>query len=113
MERGEKKEITFVLEDGNNLQVRKTIVFNGDHYETDLSLQVKRGDQAIPQVKITVGPSIGDQGVSYHTFYSVAPEAVAFIGDKLERHLASRDQWQQQQSRSAHAEWSNGLGRRC
>jgi YidC/Oxa1 family membrane protein insertase len=86
---GQKKEITFVLEDGNNLQVRKTIVFNADHYETDLSLQVKRGDQSIPQVKITVGPSIGDQGISYHTFYSVAPEAVAFIGDKLERHLAA------------------------
>lgn len=86
---GEKKEITFVLEDGNNLQVRKTIVFNADHYETDLSLLVKRGDQAIPQVKLTVGPSIGDQGIGYHTFYSVAPEAVAFIGDKLERHLAT------------------------
>ena len=39
-------------------------------------------------MKVTVGPSIGDQGITYHTFYSVAPEAVAFVGDKLERHLA-------------------------
>ena len=86
---GQKKEITFVLEDGANLQVRKQILFDADRYETDLSLLVKRGDQAIPQVRIAIGPSIGDQGVTYHTFYSVAPEAVTFVGDSLERHLAA------------------------
>src|SRR5215203_6317967 len=73
---GEKRELTFVFEDSNRIQVRKKIVFDAEHYETDLSVLVKRGDQAIPQVKITIGPSIGDQGVSYHTFYSVAPECV-------------------------------------
>ncbi len=40
-------------------------------------------------MKVAIGPSIGDQGVGYHTFYSVAPEAVAFVGNKLERHIAS------------------------
>ena len=83
---GEKKELTFVYEDANRNQVRKRIVFSADSYETDLSLLVKRGDQAIPQVKIAIGPSIGDQGVPYHTFYSVAPEAVAYVGDVVERH---------------------------
>ncbi|HEX6718940.1 MAG TPA: membrane protein insertase YidC [Pyrinomonadaceae bacterium] len=83
---GEKKELTFVLQDANNVQVRKKIVFDADLYETDLSLLVKRGDESIPQVKIAIGPSIGDQGVSHHTFYSVAPEAVAYVNDKLERH---------------------------
>jgi YidC/Oxa1 family membrane protein insertase len=82
----EKKDLTFVYEDANRNQVRKRIVFNGDSYETDVSLLVKRGDETVPQVKIAIGPSIGDQGVPYHTFYSVAPEAVAFVGDKLERH---------------------------
>lgn len=86
---GEKKQVTFVLEDATGIQVRKTIVFDAERYETDLSLLVKRGGAAIPQVKIAIGPSIGDQGVEYHTFYSVAPEAVAFVGDKLERHLAA------------------------
>ncbi|HEU0252940.1 MAG TPA: membrane protein insertase YidC, partial [Pyrinomonadaceae bacterium] len=86
---GQKKEISFVLEDGSNLQVRKTIVFDADRYETDLSLTVKRGDQTVPQVKIAIGPSIGDQGVTYHTFYSVAPEGVAFVNNALERHLAA------------------------
>ena len=84
--RDEKKELTFVLEDSNGVQVRKKIVFDATRYETDFSVLIKRGEQTIPQVKITIGPSIGDQGVSHHTFYSVAPEAVAFVGDKLERH---------------------------
>ena len=83
---GEKKELTFVLEDPNGVQVRKKIVFDAERYETDLSVLVKRGEQTVPQVKITIGPSIGDQGVSHHTFYSVAPEAVAFVNNALERH---------------------------
>lgn len=83
---GEKKELTFVYEDAYRHQVRKKIVFNGDSYETDVSLLVKRGDETVPQVKVAIGPSIGDQGVPYHTFYSVAPEAVAVVADQLERH---------------------------
>src|SRR5689334_9887980 len=59
---GEKKQLTFVLEDANGLQVRKTIAFDAEKYETDLSLSVKRGDAIVPQVKVTIGPSIGDQG---------------------------------------------------
>ena len=86
---GEKKQLTFVLEDANGLQVRKTIVFDAEKYETDLSLSVKRGDSVVPQVKMTIGPSIGDQGVGHHTFYSVAPEGVAYVNDKLERHTAA------------------------
>jgi YidC/Oxa1 family membrane protein insertase len=85
----EKKELTFVLEDANGIQVRKKIVFDAERYETDLSLLVKRGEETIPQVKVAIGPSIGDQGVEYHTFYSVAPEAVGFIADNLERHVAA------------------------
>lgn len=83
---GEKKELTFVFEDANRVQVRKKIVFDADYYETDLSLLVKRGEETIPQVKLAIGPSIGDQGVPHHTFYSVTPEAVAYVNNKLERH---------------------------
>jgi len=89
LKEGEKKQLTFVLEDASGIQVRKAIVFDAAHYETDLSLLVKRGDQTIPEVKITIGPSIGDQGIGHHTFYSVAPEAVALVNDKLERHVAT------------------------
>ena len=84
--KGEKKELTFVYEDANRVQVRKKIAFDADYYETDLALLVKRGDETIPQVKVAIGPSIGDQGVPHHTFYSVAPEGVAFVNGKLERH---------------------------
>src|SRR6201991_775907 len=85
----ETKQLTFVLEDSNGLQVRKTMSFKADQYQTDLAVQVKRGDAIVPQVKVTIGPSIGDQGITHHTFYSVAPEAVSYVGDKLERHLAA------------------------
>ena len=85
---GQQKELTFVLEDANRLQLRKRIVFDADRYQTDFSLFLKRGEETIPQVKVTIGPSIGDQGISYHTFYSVAPEATAFVNNYLERHLA-------------------------
>lgn len=84
--KGEKRELTFVFEDANGVQVRKKIAFDADYYETDLSLLVKRGDETIPQVKVAIGPSIGDQGVPHHTFYSVAPEGVAYVNGKLERH---------------------------
>lgn len=86
---GQKKELTFVFEDPNQIQVRKSIVFDAERYETDLNVLVKRGEQVVPQVKVAIGPSIGDQGISYHTFYSVAPEAVAFVNGTLERHLAA------------------------
>ena len=55
----------------------------------DLSVLVKRGDQPLPQVKVKIGPSIGDQGVTHYTFYSVAPEAVTSISGKVTRHPAA------------------------
>ncbi|MFN2529997.1 MAG: membrane protein insertase YidC [Pyrinomonadaceae bacterium] len=82
---GEKKQITFAFEGSNGLQVRKTLQFNADLYETDLTVSINRSG-SVPQAKITIGPSIGDQGVSHHTFYSVAPEAIAYVNNKIERH---------------------------
>jgi len=86
---GQKQKVTFVLENANGVQVRKTVEFDADRYDTDLSVLVKRGTDTVPQVKLTIGPSIGDQGVSHHTFYSVAPEAIAFINGNIERHPAA------------------------
>ena len=86
---GEQKQITFVLEDANGLQVRKTFGFDAERYDTDLAVLAKRGDAVVPQVKLTIGPSIGDQGVAHHTFYSVAPEAIGFAGEKIQRHPAA------------------------
>ena len=76
----ESRRITFRFNEPNTrLDVAKTIVFNGYDYAIDLEIAVKRADQTIP-AKVRVGPSIGDQGVKYYTFYSVAPEAVVSVG---------------------------------
>ena len=84
---GEKKRLDFVLRDStSNLEVIKSITFDAESYATDLEVKVRRGDQYLPQVEIQVGPSTGDQGVKHYNFYSVAPEAIAFVGDKVERH---------------------------
>ena len=88
---GEKKRITFLLNDkATGLDVVKTIVLDADSYVADLEVTIKRGGQIVPEAKLRVGPSIGDQGVKHYTFYSVAPEAVAAAGDKseVERHQA-------------------------
>jgi YidC/Oxa1 family membrane protein insertase len=86
---GEKKRITFLLNDAaTGLDVVKTIVLDADSYIADLEITIKRGGQIVPQAKVRVGPSLGDQGIKSYTFYSVAPEAVAAVGDKVERHLA-------------------------
>jgi YidC/Oxa1 family membrane protein insertase len=86
---GEKKRITFLLNDATTgLDVVKTIVLDADSYIADLEVTIKRGGQVVPQAKLRVGPSIGDQGVKHYTFYSVAPEAIAAVGEKVERHPA-------------------------
>jgi len=83
----EKKRITFLLRDNSTgLDVLKTIVLDAASYSADLEITIKRGDKIVPQARVRVGPSIGDQGVKHYSFYSVAPEAVAAIGDKVERH---------------------------
>jgi YidC/Oxa1 family membrane protein insertase len=85
---GEKKQLTFVLEGVDGLTVRKSFLFDADSYQTDLTVVLKRGDQTVPDVKVAVGPSIGDQGIGHYTFYSVAPEAIAYANNTVERHYA-------------------------
>jgi YidC/Oxa1 family membrane protein insertase len=85
---GEKRRITFLLTDkATGLDVVKTIVLDADSYLADLEITIKRGGQVLPQAKVRVGPSIGDQGIKSYSFYSVAPEAVAAVGEEVQRHL--------------------------
>lgn len=87
---GQERSVSFVLRDpGSGLEAIKTIVFFADRYSTDLQVTLKRGEQTVPQVHLKVGPSIGDQGVKYYTFYSVAPEAIAVANGEVERHSAA------------------------
>jgi YidC/Oxa1 family membrane protein insertase len=87
---GQKKQLQFVLRDSvTGLDVVKSIGFDADAYNVDFSVNLKRGTQPVPQVKLRMGPSIGDQGVGHYTFYSVAPEAVVSVNGKVERHAAA------------------------
>ena len=65
-------------------------MLDADSYVADLEVTIKRGGQVVPEARLRMGPSIGDQGVKHYTFYSVAPEAVAAVGEKVEveRHQA-------------------------
>lgn len=86
---GEKRRLEFALADpGSGLNVSKVMIFDGDDYSVDLQVTIKRGDQVVPQAKLRVGPSIGDQGVKKYSFYSVAPEAIVSEADKVQRHQA-------------------------
>ncbi|MGI9034591.1 MAG: membrane protein insertase YidC, partial [Pyrinomonadaceae bacterium] len=86
----ESKQIDFVLNDeANNLQVVKSFIFHADSYLTDLSVKVLRGGQPVPNTKLAIGASIGDRSVVVNNSYHIEPEAVAFAGDKIERHPAA------------------------
>ncbi len=85
----EKKRLTLSLhDDRTGVDLVKAMVFDANSYSLELTVRLKRGDQFIPS-RLEIGPSIGDQGIKHYTFYSVAPEAIAAVGDKVERHAAS------------------------
>ena len=52
-------------------------------------MRVTRGNEKVPDIRLAVGPSIGDQGVPHYTFYSVAPEGIATVGGGVVRLLAA------------------------
>ncbi len=86
----EEKAVTFVLSDASTgLEISKKLVLDAERYDVQLELNIKRGGAALPQARLKVGPSIGDQGVPYYTFYSVAPEAITAFADRVERITAA------------------------
>jgi YidC/Oxa1 family membrane protein insertase len=86
----ESKQIDFVLNDeANNLQVVKSLVFRADSYLTDLSVKVLRGGQPVPNTKLAIGASIGDQAIVANNYYHIESEAVAYAGNQIERHPAT------------------------
>lgn len=86
----DSKQIDFVLNDeANNLQVVKSFIFHGNSYLTDLGVKVLRGGQPVPNTKVAIGASIGDQAIIANNAYHIESEGVAVAGDKIERHLAA------------------------
>jgi YidC/Oxa1 family membrane protein insertase len=82
----ETKSVEFNLhDDGTGLDVTKRVTFNAETYDAQVEVKLARNSQPVPQATLLVGPSIGDQGISHYTFYSVAPEGVA-VTDNEEVH---------------------------
>ena len=83
----ETKQIDYVLRDeANGLEVTKSFTFYADNYLTDLQIRVLRNGQPVPNVKLLIGASIGDQSLPHHDYYQIEPEAVAFVNGVVERH---------------------------
>ena len=85
------KQIDYVLKDeANGLEVTKSFVFHADNYVTDLNIKVTRNGQPVPNVKLLIGASIGDQSIQHHNYYHIEPEAVAYTAEHGgERHTAA------------------------
>lgn len=82
---GQEKTIEFKLTDASGLDVTKTFVFRADNYVADLSVKITKGGQPMPNAKLLIGASIGDQAIPHHNFYHIEPEAVAFVNDAVYR----------------------------
>jgi YidC/Oxa1 family membrane protein insertase len=83
---GQEKRIDFTLTDANGVEVVKSFVFRADNYVSDLSVKLTRNGQTVPDTKLLIGASIGDQAIARHNFYHIEPEAVAYANDDIFRH---------------------------
>jgi YidC/Oxa1 family membrane protein insertase len=86
---GEEKRIEFTLAGENGIEAKKTFVFRGDSYVTDLSLDLKQNGQPVADTRLAIGASIGDHAINYHNLYHTESEAVAAVDGDIKRHLGS------------------------
>jgi YidC/Oxa1 family membrane protein insertase len=93
---GETRTVEFVLRNDitlrgavQPLEVRKKFTFAADSYVSDLAVTVLLGGQPVPNAKLAIGASIGDQAINYHNLYHTESEAVAAINGDIKRHLGS------------------------
>jgi len=80
------KQIDFVIhDDGTGLDVTKRLTFFADRYIAELELKITRNSQTLPNARLVVGPSIGDQSIEHYSFYSYAPEGLAMVNGSVNR----------------------------
>jgi YidC/Oxa1 family membrane protein insertase len=82
---GQEKTIEFTLKDAGGVEVTKTFVFRADNYVSDLKVMLTKGGQPVPNIKLLIGASIGDQAITHHSFYHIEPEAIAYANDAVYR----------------------------
>lgn len=83
---GEEKQIDLTLTDASGVEVKKSFVFRGDSYISDLAISLKQNGQPVPNTKLLIGASIGDHAINHHTFYHIESEAVAGVDGDIVRH---------------------------
>ena len=85
----QEKKIDFTLVGENGVEVKKSFVFRGDSYIADLAIELKQNGQPLPNTKLAIGASIGDQAINYHNLYHTESEAVAAVNGDIKRHLGN------------------------
>ncbi len=83
---GQEKKIDFTLTDGSGVEVTKTFVFRADDYLSDLQVKLTKGGLAVPNTKLLIGSSLGDQAIQHHSFYHIESEAMGYVDDNVYRH---------------------------
>jgi YidC/Oxa1 family membrane protein insertase len=82
----EIKTIEFTQADAaSGLEISKKFTFRADSPVSDLQVKIMRGGQAVPNARLVIGPSIGDQGIKKHYFYRSEADAVAATPETIER----------------------------
>ncbi len=80
------KQIDFVVhDDATGVDVTKRFTFFADKYVAQLELKLARNNQPMPETKMVIGPSIGDQSIEHFSFYSYAPEGLAMVNGEVRR----------------------------
>lgn len=81
-----RQSIVFTMNDAaTGTDVSKEVTFLPDRYLTEVKIKIARQNQAVPQAKIAVGPSVGDQSIGYYTFYLYQPEGLANVSGEVRR----------------------------
>src|SRR5882757_2464461 len=82
----ESKTIEFTQSDAaSGLEITKKFTFRADSPVSDLQIKITKGGQPVPNVRLGIGPSIGDQGIKKHYFYRAEADAVAAVANTIER----------------------------
>lgn len=83
---GQEKAIEFSLVGDNGVEVKKSFLFRADSYLADLAVELKQNGQAVPNTKLAIGASIGDQAINHHSIYHSESEAVVAVNGDIKRH---------------------------
>jgi YidC/Oxa1 family membrane protein insertase len=80
------QQLDFAIhDDATGLDLTKRITFFADRYTVEVEVKLLRKDQPVPEAKLVIGPSIGDQGIDRYTLYLYAPEGIAIVNGSTQR----------------------------